>query len=403
MASDATSVDAVTALTSLTSDPSGTETFARYRWQAKQAVRLWLTCLQDRADTPIAVVCEHVEDVVVVLVGGVRFAQLKTRDRGSWTDNQLCSPDGAMKSLARSYNEAKKVGLHEVSTFEAWLEGPMSSVKTTVAFFRDPTTATKEIRAKIVAFGLPKKDLDHFLSRVRVEANQPPQAHIDATILLVMGALWPTLPNAAKLELYERLLSAAEAAQASQAPPENVRRQLQAALKAADEGPLHELGHQVLPRASIRAMTPPTAHATQQELLSRLDAGEYSSALEMKMLAGGASEESVAEAKQLRADAEVERQLLLSSRLSAEEDLERLAGTVLVLANATASKARQQAVANPLIAHEPAQFIASELLSQPANLSALDSRQLFGRDPLHIYGLLCQLSDECKFWWGRDD
>ncbi|MFE9913619.1 dsDNA nuclease domain-containing protein [Micromonospora sp. NPDC005553] len=78
-------------------DATGVDTFARYVWQAKQAVRQWLTCFAGEAEY---VLCEHVEDVAVIHVTGFRFMQLKTRDHGSWSAAILC--DKGIKSLVRS-------------------------------------------------------------------------------------------------------------------------------------------------------------------------------------------------------------------------------------------------------------------------------------------------------------
>lgn len=72
------------------SDATGVETFKRYLWQAKQAVRLWLSCLTE-TDGPLYVLCERVEDVTLVYPSKVRFMQMKTRDRGSWSASVMGS------------------------------------------------------------------------------------------------------------------------------------------------------------------------------------------------------------------------------------------------------------------------------------------------------------------------
>jgi hypothetical protein len=89
------------ALAQMPSDPTGAETFARYFWQAKQAVRQWLTCLSS-VTAPAFVVCERVEDTVLVYPAKLRFVQLKTRDRGSWSALGMC--DEGLDSLAKTYS-----------------------------------------------------------------------------------------------------------------------------------------------------------------------------------------------------------------------------------------------------------------------------------------------------------
>ena len=55
---------AVSTFVDLASDDTGATTFERFVWQAKLAVRRWLATFA--ADGPIAVMCEHVEDLVIV-------------------------------------------------------------------------------------------------------------------------------------------------------------------------------------------------------------------------------------------------------------------------------------------------------------------------------------------------
>jgi hypothetical protein len=83
--------DLLAAVAQVDADPTGVDTFRRFLWQAKQAVRLWLTCLSERGG-PLFLVCEHVEDLTLVYADRIRFLQLKTRDRGSWS-GIAASPD----------------------------------------------------------------------------------------------------------------------------------------------------------------------------------------------------------------------------------------------------------------------------------------------------------------------
>jgi hypothetical protein len=96
---------ALESFTSLPSDPTGVETFERYLWQAKLAVLSWLSTLGPNG--PLAVVAEHVEDLVIVEANLFRFAQLKTRDRGSWSATRICGKDHAVSKLVGSYQAAR--------------------------------------------------------------------------------------------------------------------------------------------------------------------------------------------------------------------------------------------------------------------------------------------------------
>ena len=109
--------------------------------------------------------------------------------------------------------------------------------------------------------------------------------------------------------------------------------------------------------------------------------------------------QAIRRAQELRADMEVERQLLLASRETAEADLERLAIRVLTLADATATRIALSAASSPAAAARPAEAVAADLLSRPADLGHCDRGSLFNGDGLLIYGYLGHLSDLCRFRW----
>lgn len=109
------------AFTGLASDPTGIDTFERYVWQAKLAIRSWLGVLAESG--VLAVVCEHVEDLAIVETSGYRFAQLKTRDKGSWSAARICESGHAIEKLVASYKLAEEAGILSQSRFEVWLEG----------------------------------------------------------------------------------------------------------------------------------------------------------------------------------------------------------------------------------------------------------------------------------------
>src|ERR1039457_6759350 len=182
--------DLLASLAQADTDTTGVKTFERYVWQAKQALRQWLTCLLEH-DGPLLVVCEQVEDVALVYSERVRFLQLKTRDRGSWSALAMC--DRGIEALVRSYRAARAAGLHELATFELWLEGPISDPADTVAFAHSPAHASKTVQSKILGHGLERAWLVDFLERLVIRHDQPTRAHIDAKAMWELGALWPAL------------------------------------------------------------------------------------------------------------------------------------------------------------------------------------------------------------------
>lgn len=399
-------LDLVSRFAELTGDRSGVSTFARYVWQTKQAVRLWLTCLSSESP-PSYVVCEHLEDIALVYPDRIRFLQLKTRDRGSWSAAHMCHT--GLDSLMRSFNTARKAGLSKYCAFELWFEGEIPDSAETVAFVKNPASATPEIRAKLIKAGGNELWLSDFLQRLVICPGQPPRAHIDATAYLEIATLWPRLSLPDFVVIYERLLSAAEAAQRAEPSPAALRKHLAERMSSAhanDADPpverspaLEKLRVQMLDREALLAATPPLPGEPLEKLLERLSAGSTMSPLELKLRTGGASDESVRQTQLLRAEMEIERQLLLASRDSAEDDLEALADRVLTVARAAARHLALSEVANPTAAARPAEAIASLFLSEPQRLAAIDRRKVFDRDGLLMYGFLAHLSDLCRFPW----
>lgn len=389
-------------------DSTGVETFVRYRWQTKLSVWQWLTCLAGGDQAPLAVVCEHVEDIVIVLQARLRCCQAKTRDRGSWTAATVCSAGHGIDALIRAYLALREQNGEGLATFELWLEGPMGTGPDTVAFFHDPTSASTQVRQKLVGLGLPQECVDDFLTRLDVRTQQPSRPHIDAVIQQYIGVLWPALSTPERADLYRRLLDAAETAQADEPQAGLVARAVAEALRGVDEdgqsptssaADLSVLGDKVLSRELLASIVPPLPSAAPEELLARVASGQSASALELKMRTAGVGADVITRAQNLRAEAELDLQLLRASRVDAEEAISRLAEQVVVHAELVANSARVQAVANPAIAARPGDYITTELLTHPTDLAQLDADGVFAGNGFRVFGLLCQESDRCRYGW----
>ncbi|WDP98632.1 dsDNA nuclease domain-containing protein [Micromonospora chalcea] len=396
------------AIAKVTNDPTGLETFARYVWQAKQVVRQWLTCLREQ-DGPAFAVCEQIEDLALVHSDKVRLIQLKTRDKGSWSVVAMC--ESGLDALVRSYVNARKAKCHELYSYELWLEGTTAPKADTASFVRDPTTASNDVRARLVAHGLIRAWVDDFLQRLVIEPGQPTQMYIDKVAMWEMSALWPALSHQEVQHLYERLLSAASAAQTGGAgQPASIQAILAAALPHvshdlprpgepgwSDIEPIH---NQTLSRSMLTSLTPPLPGERQHRLLARMANGSATSLMELKMRAAGASTTLIEDVQELRATMEVERQLLLASRDNAESELEDLARRVLRMAQATSTRIKLSAVGNPVAAGRPAEAIAADLRARPHDLAQCDRKPLLHQDEELIFGYLGHLSDLCRFDWG---
>jgi hypothetical protein len=83
---------------------AGSDTFARYRYQAEVILPYCLNAAL--GDEIIAVIPEHLEDVAIEMHGRWRFIQIKSRDPevGLWALRQLLvKPGGALRSLYRTH------------------------------------------------------------------------------------------------------------------------------------------------------------------------------------------------------------------------------------------------------------------------------------------------------------
>jgi hypothetical protein len=201
--------------------------------------------------------------------------------------------------------------------------------------------------------------------------------------------------------LYERLLKAAEAAQAADVAPASMQAHLAGTwppASALDAGPdaggdaIEPIRAQILSRAMLTDITPPMPGETNDQLLARIAAGAPATMLELKLSRAGARAETVRRVQELRAQADVARLLLLGGRDSAQSDLDRLAYRLLITAEATAVK-----IGAGL--GRPAEAVANDLLSRPSDLAQCDLDGVFDRDPYKVFGFLGHLSDGCRFGW----
>lgn len=386
--------DELAAFVAMQSDPTGIVTFERFLWQAKIAVRSWLALLAG-GDT-VAVVCEHVEDLVVVERARFRFAQLKTRDKGSWSAEKICEDGHAVHRLVLSYLEAEKAGIVARSSFEVWLEGPPSAVKSTRIFFEDPTAASEALKKKIRALGLNATQLTDFLGRLVIRCHQPARPTIDAVNIRLMGAAWPGLTVDQLERIYESLLTLAEAAQSASEAPARLRSILAAGQAAPNaDSEWEPIASQALTLTKLRAICPPVPGETDSNLLARASVGA-ASLLELKLVRAGASSPTVADALLARADADIS---VTMTRSAGGVTLEREKALERRLLSAAQSIAALAAVGGTALAR-PAEHIFHTLMSQPANTAALDVDDIYRRDHRLVIGHLCGVSDSCRYGWG---
>lgn len=313
----------------------------------------------------------------------------------------MCS--SGLDSLVRSYNGMRDSGLQTHATFELWLEGPIADAKDTVAFVSNPRSASTAVKTRLVALGLKRAHTEDFLSRLSIQPDQPTRAHIDAKIIWELSAVWPSMSRPELEAVYEKLLAIATSAQS--ATPRGPLSQLTPTRQASrressgDTTTPTFVESQVLSRVLLTASTPPLLGETTESLLTRIASGEGASLMELKLRAAGASTETIESVQEMRAEMEIERQLLLASSEQGSRDLDMLATRVLTMAKATASRLALSAAVSPASAARPAEAISADLLSRPADLAHADRKKIFQADERLIFGYLGHLTDECRFRW----
>ncbi len=382
-------------------DPSGSNTFARYRYQSKLTLLYWLGTLLPNG--PHAVFAEHVEDILIEY-RDLRFVfvQVKTRiaSAGYWTADHLCDDGGGIDSLCRAYAVASATNC----SFELHLEGTTSPSPATADLVKSCASATASIRAKISgllrdALGREPliSELDDFLARLRIVPNQPSQLDIDARCLRLLMRLSPSMPGREIEELYGRLLQIVESAQdasnaslgAEATGVDYLEAQIRL-LSASETDEETTIASKRLSRERLAEFLPLEQEATVLLLLERILDDRPLTALEEKLMAAGANNVVVQDARSLRAMAEPRRFELLSGPEAQSGQLDDVTNRVLMRARALAQLSNT--------AGESANDLWARLLTDPG-LVQTDQGGLFNGDTFSILGFLCCLSDECKFAW----
>lgn len=385
-------------------DPSGSESFARFRYQAKLTLLHWLGTLSASSGL-IAVYAEHVEDILLEYSDSLRFIQVKTRapSVGPWTADHMCSDGGGVDSLCRAYVLARE---HNC-TFELHLEGGASPSSATRAFIAACSGVTAALRSKIMehlekASSVTADDataddaqLTDFLSRLKILPNQPSQRDIDAKCIRMLARLAPGVAAGSLEALYWSLLAIVEAAQEARppglAPDADAIAFLEAELALLSSSSPDGENPRRLTRDRLQLLVPGVPPTRALLLLERvLHTPRPLTALEEKMATAGASDTLITDARNLRAMAEVRRMEWLSGPSNSIDHLSDLCNRVLVHARAVAQRCTTSA--------EPAADIWAHLVAE-AGLENLDQFGLFNRDRQSLVGLLCCLSDECRFPW----
>lgn len=359
-------------------NPSGRDTFKRYRYQVKIAVSYWLQTLVP--DGPAAVYLEHVEDISLAYSDRVVFAQVKTRVPGKskWTFTEICKPKGGLDSLLRAYRENPGVDaeLHLI------LEGDASRTSPTAEFFDDPAREDGPCRADLrTKLEATDEELRGWLPRLKIRPGSARITDIDQQNILLLAELIPTTPYYVIFSTYEELLAAAELAQEGH-PSSHLKRLTQGL--AAGNG-VHAAPEAMTPDRLVEMLPckPVSVPLTAFRKSSISD-------LERKLRLNNASDTVIAHAKEARALADIRRRQLINGPSEGVLYYESMAASVRKMAEILASPHRAET--------NCADRVFAKLVESESSLRQYDPNTEFSA-PLELVGVICQESDECRFPW----
>ena len=378
-------------------EPSGADTFNRYRYQAKMTLIFWLGTLTD--DGPLTVYAEHIEDILLEYSDRLVFIQVKTRaaTAGNWTADSMCSEGGGIDSLARAY----AVAHDRPCTFELHIEGPISSSYGTSEFVKYCANASPALRTKVRSIltdvldqSVSDEHVDDFLSRLRIHSRLPGQHDIDNKCIRILGELAPTLsvPEVSRLfgDLLQIVERAQEATYGALGSGVGFLEARLAYLLTDEPSPEQVIACKRLSRHELVARVPLPSPATALLLIERSLSDKPATILEEKLIASGASDQVIRSARNLRAMSDLRRIELLSGPISRDDQLDDVCSRVLIHAESRAQLCKTNGEStDDLFAY----------LTLEHSIEDSDQAALFNRDRLALVGLLCCLSDECRFRW----
>jgi len=374
-----------------TPDDSGSDAFERFRYQAMIAVPFCVDC--GLGGRTLSVVAEHIEDVAVQLDGSWRFIQVKTRDlqRGPWRISYLLANSGAFRSLLRSHRALTETPC----TLEAFLEGPVDRKDPLSRFDdRDSPEFLECVDQIRMGLGLDATELAPFVDRLRVRANLPHREYVESYNLDFLGRAAPDLTNADLRRIHQELVEAICAAMAGDQTFVHYPRSV-VAPESVPTGSRAAVEGKRLTRERLQGMCARLAERARP-LIARMVEPELGlpSALEQKLIAGGASQQIVADAKELRANATA-RRLQLMAMGGLDLEIEDVRQSLRLRTNSQVALHEDKP--------RPAREIWDglfQILTQQA--SAIDPKNHFGRAEF-LLGEVCELADECTTNWGVAD
>jgi hypothetical protein len=375
-------------------DDSGTDTFRRFCYQAHVAFPFCLECAL--GGEVISVVAEHVEDIAVERPSTWQFIQIKTRnaERGPWRLSDITGSGGAFRTALRSH---RALGNAPV-TIEIFLEGALKPGDDIVQLKAKNGASVPQLREKLQeVLCIDSVECNDLLGRLRLFAELPSRDGIVDRNIRLLGDQAPHLPIGVIKEIYSRVSGRIfEAMALDLLDPEWFAAVFNPA--AAPEEAERTYVAKRLTRGDLEALVAPLT-APVRALLRRIvePNTDPPTILEEKLLAGGAPELLVSDAKSLRANAAIaELEYAAASLWESTSQLEDVREWLRIRVNSLLL----YHAADP----QPAVKVWHSLLSNlPTWADTVDGFGIFHRDPDLLLGEVCEMADLCQVNWGGAD
>lgn len=369
-------------------DDTGTDTLKRFRYQAQVALPFCLACA--RKEKVRSVIMEHFEDIVVEYDDYWHFIQVKTRnaERGQW---KLPDAIDGLKSLYRAFNETS----HLRAKYSLFIEGAIASRDDLNALTHSKIDISENLVQKISQkLDIEDSSCKAFLEFVTVHPNQPPRANITSRNVYLMGQVSASTSIREVESLEEKLT-------------DEILRAM--SCDRLDSLLYHYIAKIEEPEDEIRAKVDAKRLTAVDivDILGSLTSGDYPlllrvtdlnepspTNLEKKLIAGGATERIIKDAKNLRANASIrEAEILASGFLNQEDKITDVQIRIQTLTNSIVEEHDES--------DKPAKIIWRTVLNElTTKKESVDPHRVYKQDPYLLLGAVCGISDECRIDWG---
>ncbi len=371
-------------------DDTGTDTIKRYRYQAQLALPFCLACA--RKYKVRSIIMEHFEDIVVECDDYWHFIQVKTRnaERGHW---KLPDAIDGLKSLYRTFSETSDLK----AKYSLYIEGAIAVTDDLNALTL--SSSSMDISNDIVQKISQKLDIENskcrdFLESVTVHPNQPPRAHITSYNIRLMGQGSASSSIREIESLEEKLTDEILRAMSCDRLDNLLYRYIAKAEELEDEIKAR-IDAKRLTASNIADIIGSLASGDYPLLLRITDLHEPSPTnLQKKLIAGGATERIIKNAKELRANASIREVEIRSSGFINQED--RIVDVRIRITTLTNSIVEEHDELE-----KPAKIIWRKVLNElTQKKETVDPHRIYKQDPYLLLGAVCGISDECRIDWG---